>query len=173
VLKGLVAVAVVAAAVVGVYTVASTDTAETAADSSTAPSSSPATAPTSAPEVTATLPTLDTDPEVDAAEAAPATPVRVPVTVLNSTDITGLAADISKKIKGEGWKTREPAGYPHDDVATSTVFFTEGDEKQRQAAVQLVEQFPELSGPAPRFFEVPDSVDAPGLVVVAAGDWKP
>jgi hypothetical protein len=41
------------------------------------------------------------------------------------------------------------------------------------AALQLIEQFPQLQGPTPRFFEVPADVQAPGLVVVAAGDWQP
>jgi hypothetical protein len=171
-LKGLVAVAAVAAAVMGVYTVATPDTAETSASTPAAPTTAPTTAPTSAAEVTQTLAPLDVDPSVTA-EATPAAPVRVPVTVLNSTDIDGLAADISAQIKGEGWKTAEPGGYPNEDVAASTVFFTEGDEKQRQAALQLIEQFPQLQGPTPRFFEVPSEVDAPGLVIVAAGDWKP
>jgi hypothetical protein len=58
-------------------------------------------------------------------------------------------------------------------VAVSTVFFTEGDENQRQAALQLIEQFPQLSGPAPRFFELPAELSAPGLAVVAAGYWQP
>jgi hypothetical protein len=171
-LKGLVAVAAVGAVVLGVYTVASPGTEETGATNSVTPSSSPTTAPTSAPEVTAALPELDTEPSV-AESSAPAAPVRVPVTVLNSTDIDGLAAGISEVIEAKGWQTAKPGGYPKDDVAVSTVFFTEGDEKQRQAALQLVEQFPELAGPVVRFFEVPDVVEAPGLVVVAAGDWKP
>jgi hypothetical protein len=124
--------------------------------------------------VTAALPPLDTSPD-PVVPAAPPAPVRVPVTVLNGTQITGLAADISAAIagNGKGWRTAEPAGYPKGDVAATTVFYTRGDEKQRQAAMQLKEQFPQLSGPAPRFFEVPPEVRAPGLVVVAAGDWLP
>jgi hypothetical protein len=97
----------------------------------------------------------------------------VPVTVLNETDITGLAADISAAIKAKEWQTAKPGGYPHDDVAATTVFFTEGNDKQREAALQLIEQFPKLQGPTPRFFDVPSTVDAPGLIIVAAGDWTP
>ena len=99
----------------------------------------------------------------------------MPVTVLNATAITGLAADISAAItgNGEGWQTGTPGGYPNSDVSATTVYYTEGDEKQQQAAEQLKEQFPQLSGPAVRFFEVPAEVQAPGLVVVAAGDWTP
>ncbi len=170
-LKGLVAVAAVAAGVLGVATVTTPGTEETSARSSVVQPSQPATAPTDAPAVTADLPELDTDPP--AAELPPATPVRVPVTVLNGTDVTGLAAAISAEIEGEGWETADPGGYPKDDVAATTVFFTEGDEKQRQAALQLVDQFPQLEGPVVRFFAVPAEVQAPGLVVVAAGDWQP
>jgi len=122
--------------------------------------------------VNATLPELDVDPDV-AETTAPAAPVRVPVTVLNSTEIQGLAADVSKVIGAKKWETEKPGGYPGTDVAADTVFYTKGDDQQRIAAEQLIEQFPQLQGPAERFFEVPDEVKAPGLVVVLAGDWKP
>jgi hypothetical protein len=94
------------------------------------------------------------------------------VTVLNATDVNGLAASISGVIKAGGWETTQVGSYKNKDIATSTVFFTQGDETQRQAAVALVNQFPQLHGPAPRFFDVPGNA-APGLVVVATGEWKP
>jgi len=100
-------------------------------------------------------------------------PVRVPVTVLNSTGINGLAATIAARIAANGWETPDVGAYSAGDVAASTVFFTADDENQRVAALQLIEQFPQLQGPTPRFFEVPADVQAPGLVVVAAGDWQP
>ena len=43
----------------------------------------------------------------------------------------------------------------------------------REVFEDLVLQFPQLQGPTERFFEVPATVKAPGLVVVLAGDWKP
>jgi hypothetical protein len=156
----------------GVYTVATPATAETSTRTATAPTSEAPTAPTDAAGVTATLTPLDTEPSPVEA-AAPATPVRVPVTVLNATTIDGLAGDVSKAIGAKDWQTAKPGGYPKGDIAATTVFFKDGDEKQRQAAVQLVEQFPQLQGPTPRFFEVAPTVDAPGLVVVVTGDWKP
>jgi hypothetical protein len=170
-LKGLVAIAVVAAGVMGVYTVTTPDTVETSTSTPSAPSTEPTTAPTSAAEVTQALPPLDTEPSQ--VEAAPTPPVRVPVTVLNATDVPGLAARISSAIGAEKWETVDPGGYPNGDVAATTVFFAKGDEEQRQAALQLTEQFPQIEGPAERFFEVPSTIDAPGLVVVAAGDWTP
>ncbi|TYP84831.1 LytR C-terminal domain-containing protein [Blastococcus xanthinilyticus] len=170
VLKGLAAMAVVAAAVLGVYTVTQPEQTEPVGQTQTAPGATPTVAPAVAPPTTS-LPPLEIAPLE--AEAPVATePVRVPVTVLNATSITGLAGKISDAVVAGGWESPGAGGYPGTDVATTTVFFTEGDEQQRQAAVQLVEQFPELSGPAPRFFEVPD-VPAPGLVIVATGNWQP
>jgi hypothetical protein len=95
------------------------------------------------------------------------------VTVLNATDVNGLAATISSAVVAAGWESPGIGAYTAGDVAASTVFFTEGDETQRQAAVQLVDQFPQLQGPTPRFFELPPDVPAPGLVIVASGDWQP
>lgn len=165
VLLGLVAMIVVALGVLGVYKVANPGT-EEAASGSTATQS---TEPTVASE-TAVLPPLET-PEL-AVEAPPAAPVHAPVTVLNATDITGLAADVAGVLQAGGWETPGVGGYLNEDVAASTVFFTEGDETQRQAALSLVDQFPQLIGPTPRFFELPADVTAPGLVVVLTGPWQ-
>jgi hypothetical protein len=106
-------------------------------------------------------------------EPTPTAPVRVPITVLNATTITGLAAKGASSFGASGWQAPSTGAYQGPPVAASTVFFTEGNENQRQAAVQLVNKFPQLQGPTPRFFDVPAGVAAPGLVVVMTGDWKP
>jgi hypothetical protein len=166
VLKGLVAMTVVALGVLGVYSYVSPETKEAAAPTT----ASPATTAPVVPDLDS-LPALPTDPiEV---EPVVASPVRVPVTVLNSTDINGLAARIASTVAAGGWETPSVGAYAGADVAASTVFFTDGDENQRQAAQQLIEMFPQLQGPTPRFFEVPAGVEAPGLVVVTTGDWQP
>jgi hypothetical protein len=166
VIKGLVAMTVVALGVLGVYTVVSPETTDVAANSPVVSDAAPSLTPADA------LPDLPTEP-VEIEPPVVAAPVRVPVTVLNSTEITGLAAKISETIVASGWESPGVGAYTAGDVAASTVFFTEGDENQRQAALQLTEQFPQLQGPTPRFFELPAEVAAPGLVVVAAGDWQP
>lgn len=163
VLTGLVAMAVVGLGVLGVYTAVAP-----APQDASAQTPAITTAPTSAP--TNELPPLPTEPAP--VEPVATAPIRVPVTVLNATDVTGLAGKISTAIVGAGWESPGVGAYKNDDVPVSTVFFTEGDENQRQAALQLIEQFPQLSGPAPRFFELPADA-APGLVVVAAGEWQP
>ncbi len=167
VLLGLVAMTLVALGVLGVYSYVSPETQDAAARTTTA---GPATTAPAIPDV-GSLPALPTDPiEV---ETPVASPVRVPVTVLNSTSINGLAATVASTVAAGGWETPAVGAYTADDVAASTVFFTEGDENQRQAALQLIAMFPQLQGPTPRFFEVPDGVPAPGLVVVTTGDWQP
>ena len=166
VVKGLLAMTVVALGVLGVYSFVSPETKDAAA---TSPAT--ATAPAVAPGVTASLPALPSTPVEVAPE--PTTPVRAPITVLNATSTNGLAAKAAASFGAAGWETPGVGGYTANDVAASTVFFTEGDETQRQAAVQLVDAFPQLQGPAVRFFELPADVTAPGLVVVLAGDWTP
>ena len=144
----------------------SPEAAEVAAESPASSSSAAVVVPEPAPLPELTTEPLDVEPIV-------AAPVRLPVTVLNSTGINGLAAKIAETVVAAGWESPGVGAYMADDVAASTVFFTEGDEKQRQAAAQLVEEFPQLQGPAPRFFELPADVTAPGLVIVVTGDWQP
>jgi hypothetical protein len=98
--------------------------------------------------------------------------VRAPITVLNSTNINGLAGDIGDQFTDGGWVVTSTGPSPVGDVATTTVYFTEGDSVQQQAAAQLIEQFPDVSGPVPRYFELSDAPN-PGLVVVATGNWQP
>jgi hypothetical protein len=78
----------------------------------------------------------------------------VPVTVLNATGVTGLAGTIADVLEAEGWETAGTGAYDGADIAATTVYFTEGDESQRQSALQLVEAHPEVGGPAVLFFEV-------------------
>jgi hypothetical protein len=108
----------------------------------------------------------------DAVPPTPVGPVRAPITVLNSTSINGLAGDIGSQFTAGGWQVTSTGKSPVKDVATTTVYFTEGDAVQEQAAVQLIAQFPDITGPVPRYFELP-GVPTPGLVVVATGNWKP
>ena len=167
--KGLVAMGVVALGVLGVYQVTSPKTDEAAASTRT-----PATTSVAPVTPLPPLPELDTgEATAPVEEVAPSTPVRVPLTVLNATDVTGLAAKISGHLVGGGWESAGVGAYEGTDVSATTVYYTEGDETQRQAAVQLVDQFPQLQGPAVRFFELPADVASPGLVIVAAGEWKP
>ena len=130
-----------------------------------ATSSAPATTTAAAPAQDSAAPSAPVAP-------VPASPVRAPITVLNSTKITGLAADVGDQFTAGGWAVAGTGKSPVSDVATTTVYFTEGDTVGQQAAAQLIEQFPDVTGPVPRYFQVPGVPD-PGLVVVVTGNWKP
>ena len=163
--QGLVAVVVVAVGVLGFWSFTSPNAEETAAQRPLSSAPAPTTAAAAPPAQESVAPSAEVTPP-------PVGPVRAPVTVLNSTNITGLAGDIGDQLTGEGWQVTATAQSPVKDVATTTVYYTEGDTVQQQAATQLVEQFPDVSGPVPRYFDVPDQ-PAPGLVVVATGNWRP
>jgi hypothetical protein len=169
VLMGLVAMVVVALGVLGVYTVVSPETKEAASGGTATQTTAPSAASSSA-----VLPPLETGSlEVEVASpAAPAAPVRAPVTVLNATDINGLAAQVAGVIGGGGWETPGVGTYLADDVTVPTVFYTKGDENQRLAAESLKAQFPQIQAVGERTFEVPADVAAPGIVVVLTGEWQ-
>ena len=170
VVKGLVAMTVVALGVLGVYTVVSPETKEAAAqtpgDAASAPTPRLARQPPRSPSCRA-----------DAARGrtrAAAARCACPVTVLNATEINGLAAKVAATIGAGGWETPGVGAYTADDVAATTVFFTEGDETQRQAALQLVDAVPAAAGPGAAVLRAAGRTSRrPGLVVVAAGDWQP
>ncbi|SNS77120.1 LytR cell envelope-related transcriptional attenuator [Geodermatophilus pulveris] len=164
---GLLAVAVVALVVLGVYSFTSPQVRDAAGSTPSAP------VPTSAaPAVpSSVLPPLDVGP-LPPADAAPVAPVRLPVTVLNATGVSGLAGDVSAELVSGGWEAGPIGEYEGADIATTTVYYTQGDQAQYDAAVQLTQQYAQITGPAVRFFEVPD-VDDPGLVVVTTGEWLP
>ena len=164
--QGLVALVVIAVGLLGFWSFNSPGTQETSAQSP-ATSSAPATA-AAAPET----PLQDSVAPSAAVPPTPVGPVRAPITVLNSTTINGLAGDIGSQFTAGGWQVTSTGKSPVKDVATTTVYFTEGDAVQEQAAVQLIAQFPDITGPVPRYFELP-GVPTPGLVVVATGNWKP
>jgi hypothetical protein len=163
-LQGLIALVVIAVAVLGFWSFTAPDTAETSAQSPVS-SSAPVSTPAPEPVQESVAPSAEVTP-------TPAAPVRAPITVLNSTNITGLAGDIGDQFTNGGWEVTSTGPSPVEDVATTTVYFTEGDSVQQQAAAQLIEQFPDVSGPVPRYFELSDTPN-PGLVVVATGNWQP
>lgn len=157
----LVAVVVVALVLLGFWSFQRPT--EQSAASTPVPTSSSAAATSASTPPTTAVPTA----------TAPAGPVFAPVTVLNATDVDGLAGEIGSVLTQAGWEVRGEGQYPDQDVAVTTVFYTAGDATQEAAAATLQEQFPDIvGGPSERFFEVDGQPD-PGLVVVATGSWQP
>jgi hypothetical protein len=160
------AAVVVALVVLGAYSFMSPAAQEAGSTSAPTTTSAPATVP----PATGALPPLSVEPLPSVADV-PTTEVRVPVTVLNATGVNGLAAQVAAQLGEQGWTSAGVGTYDGGDIAATTVFVTEGDEEQRQSAVQLLDAFPAVAlGPTPRFFEVPGTAD-PGIVLVVAGEW--
>ncbi|MCZ2830096.1 LytR C-terminal domain-containing protein [Modestobacter sp. VKM Ac-2986] len=163
--QGVLGVVVIALVVLGVWSFTSPQTSEIAAQT-TVPSAPASAAPLPPPALPSLAPVTSEVPP-------PPAPVKAPITVLNSTNVTGLAGRIGDAFTAGGWEVLGTGAYPGDDVAATTVFYTEGDAEQEQAALQLVEQFgADVTGPVARFFDVPEVAD-PGIVVVATGNWRP
>ncbi|SFT37168.1 LytR cell envelope-related transcriptional attenuator [Geodermatophilus amargosae] len=162
----MLAVVVIALVVLGVYSFTSPAAQEAGSTQDPTPQTS---APASVAPSTGPLPPLSAEP-LPPVEEASGTPVRVPVTVLNATGTSGLAAEVAAAFDAEGWTSAGIGTYDGGDVAATTVYFDPGDEAQRLSALQLMDVFPSITtGPAARFFDVPDVAD-PGLVVVVTGE---
>ncbi len=98
--------------------------------------------------------------------AAPPAPVRVPLTVLNNTTVTGLAHHAAQDFESHGWSVSQVSNYT-GRLAQTTVFYR--DAGQLHAARTLAAQFPGIAQVAP----LPAGLSSSsGLTVVLAPDWS-
>lgn len=109
-------------------------------------------------------------PPASVTSAGASSPAVVPVTVLNNSELAGLASRVATELEAGGWPIAELLNYSETQVAATTVFFTPGNAAEEAAAQALAAQFPDISGGAePRF----EGLDGSGLTVAAVGDWVP
>lgn len=108
-------------------------------------------------------PTQSTAAEPTPTEDTPPAEVRAPLTVLNHSRISGLAAKAAEDFRTGGWDIVE-VGNTRLDVAVTTVFFEPG---QEPAAASLRAQFPAVRRSAPR----PDALAGTGLTVVVTREY--
>ena len=73
--------------------------------------------------------------------AAPAPEAPQKVSVLNNSLTPGLAADISEKIKGDGYELGEVGNFNEEILPQTTVFFPEGDAQAEEEARQLASRY--------------------------------
>lgn len=100
----------------------------------------------------------------------PASPVVLPVTVLNNSPVDGLAARVAAVLEANGWPIAQLLNYSETQVPATTAFFTPGIAAEEAAARAMVAQFPQISGGAePRF----EGLNGSGLTLAAIGDWVP
>lgn len=113
------------------------------------------TAPTTAAPATTTSPV----PSVSSSAAA----TKLPVDILNSTHVSGLAARAESTLTRGGWTVALTGNYPHSTSAT-TVFYPAG---QLAAAQALAAQFTAIA----KMAVAPAGVSTSDLTLVLAQDW--
>ena len=146
---------------------AAASTAETAAESG-ATTTPPAVDPTeTAPEVAPEAST-STAPAAAPGAAAPDSPeaaaVRVPLVVLNSSRIKGLAATAATDFEQARWTVRKPVGNTSYRAAITTVYYLPG---QEAAARQLMRDVPAVQ----RILLRPLALPGTGMTVVVTREY--
>jgi hypothetical protein len=97
--------------------------------------------------------------------ATPAPVAAVPVVVLNSSRVTGLAARAAAAFRAGGWPVRATGNYG-GRIAVTTVYYPAG---QEAAARAFAARFPAVRRVRPRPAGLPGS----GLTVVVTRDFRP
>lgn len=128
---------------------------------SATPSPTPTPTPTPSPSVSPTP--QRTVPAVEPSATASPQVAKLPVTVLNNSRRTGLAADAAGQLSRGGWQIRDVGNFT-GRIAESTAYFAPG---QESVARTLARQFPAIKRVLPRFRGLPGS----GLTLVVTRDW--
>jgi hypothetical protein len=120
---------------------------------------------------TAPTPTPSTSPSASATStvstSTSASAHSVPLVVLNSTSIQGLADTASQRFESAGW-TVTWSGNLTNDILSTCAYYDPSDPANEAAAQQLQQQFPEIKRVKERFAELP-----PGpIIVVLTTDYS-
>jgi len=128
-------------------------------------SPSPSAAPTSRPSVRtpSAAPTAAVSPTATTPAPASAGPLRAPLTVLNNSTESGLAADAAARFRAGGW-TVATVGNFTGRIPETTVYYDPGQEPVARA---LAAQFPAIARVLPRFAGLPGA----GLTVVVTREF--
>lgn len=124
--------------------------------------------PNSGPTQSPTESASSTAPSTSASrhKAVTKTPADIPLTVLNNTIKTGLAAQAAHLFSTKGWRIGAVGNYT-GQLSVTTVYYSPTDPAERRAAETLAAQFPDVAQVQPRLANLPGS----GLTVVLAPDW--
>jgi hypothetical protein len=87
----------------------------------------------------------------------------MPVTVLNNSTRSGLAAAAADQLRSKSWPIRLVGNFS-GRLPVSTVYFAAGE---KPAALVLAEEFPSIQRVLPRFAGLPGR----GLTLVVTREW--
>lgn len=130
------------------------------AQSSTASTSSAAIPSPSVEAMTVTPAPLST---TRAASPRPAAAPKIALTVLNNSNVDGLARRAAAKYRAKGWPIKLEGSF-RGRIPVTTVYYAPG---QQASAVLLQKEFPAIERVRPRFATLPGS----GLTVVLTRDY--
>lgn len=97
----------------------------------------------------------------------PVAELEVPVRVYNNSTIGGLAAEVREDLAARGWNVVEIGNYSAGNIPTSTVYFRPGTDEE-SAARALAEDFGMRV--EPRFDGIADA--SPGVIVIVTKDYE-
>jgi hypothetical protein len=145
----------------------------TAAAPKTTPATTPATTPKTSPSRTPSTPASTsasvastTPPSSPAASTTATTVVKLPLIVLNSTSITGLAENARTRFESGGW-TVTTTGNLVNNIISTCAYYDPNVEGAQAAATALQAQFSAIKRVVPKFAELP----AGPIVVVLTADY--
>lgn len=95
-------------------------------------------------------------------------PKQVPIATLNNSTITGLADNVSSRLREDGWTISEVGNFADVPIPETTVFYTPGNADEERAAKQLAQ---ELGVVAAERTEVLDGAPA-GVVLILTQDLQ-
>jgi hypothetical protein len=130
-----------------------------AQSSETSPSASPLPSPTPVATVTAAAPVVSPVVPSPTVAAAP----KLALTVLNNSNINGLAHRAAAKYRAMGWPIKLEGSF-RGRIPVTTVYYAPG---QQASAELLQKEFPAIQRVRPRFTGLPGS----GLTVVLTRDY--
>ena len=120
------------------------------------PTPSPSVSPSTAAPPVSEPPATQTPAQTEAA--------RLPVTVLNNSRISHLAARVAADLAARGWPVRKTGNFT-GRIRSTTVYYDKG---QRAAAQRLAHEFSQIRRVEPRFAGLPGR----GLTLVVTRDWS-
>ncbi len=91
----------------------------------------------------------------------------LPLVVLNSTSVQGLAETARQRFEAGGW-TVSSTGNIINDILSTCAYYDPSDPADEQAALQLQQQFPAIKRVREKFAELP----AGPIVVVLTTDYS-
>jgi hypothetical protein len=140
----------------------------TAAGKNTAARSAPKSTPKSSPKSsTKSSPTISTSrPATRTTSSTPAAG-KLPLVVLNNTDVNGLATQAKATFEAGGW-TVTSTGDLTNNILSTCAYYDPAAPTAQAAAEALRAQFPAIKRVAPRFAELP----AGPIVVVLTPDYS-